>query len=130
MNLINHQHLIEREQNDQLLKQNQELQLTIQQLEQQVIGNRQQFNKMNPIHYSIQGTSKQKQIKLLRQVFGEFKDQIIQNQLEQNVYEQAKKLIEQLQDQGTLKITQNCKTDYPINKQKNKEGNRVCFLAE
>ncbi|CAD8189501.1 unnamed protein product [Paramecium pentaurelia] len=111
MNNISHQHLIQRQQNDQLLKQNQELQLTIQQLEQQVIGNKQQFNKMNPNDQAQQLAliilSKQRpnqdQINLLRQVFGEFTDEIIKNQVEQNQNEQAEKLIEQIQDLKNFK---------------------------
>ncbi|CAD8203359.1 unnamed protein product [Paramecium pentaurelia] len=111
MNNISHQHLIQRQQNDQLLKQNQELQQTIQLLEQQAIGNKQQFNKMNPNDQAQQlaliilskQQPNQEQIKLLQQVFGEFTDQIIQNQLEQNQNEQAEKLIQQLQDLRNFK---------------------------
>ncbi|CAD8097654.1 unnamed protein product [Paramecium primaurelia] len=111
MNNISHQHLIQRQQNEQLLKQNQELQQTIQLLEQQAIGNKQQFNKMNPNDQAQQlaliilskQQPNQEQIKLLQQVFGEFTDQIIQNQLEQNQNEQAEKLIQQLQDLRNFK---------------------------
>ncbi|CAD8201563.1 unnamed protein product [Paramecium octaurelia] len=111
MNNISHQHLIQRQQNDQLLKQNQELQLTIQQLEQQAIGNRQQFNKMNPNDQAQQlaliilskERPNQEQVNLLRQVFGDFTDEIIKNQVEQNQNEQAQKLIEQIQDLRNFK---------------------------
>ncbi|CAK94097.1 unnamed protein product (macronuclear) [Paramecium tetraurelia] len=111
MNNISHQHLIQRQQNDQLLKQNQELQLTIQQLEQQAIGNKQQFNKMNPNDQAQQlaliilskERPTQEQVNLLRQVFGDFTDEIIKNQVEQNQNEQAQELIEQMQDLRNFK---------------------------